>query len=175
MLSSKTRTFFVRGVIINAVSQEEAMKLKAAMTDGMPGVIVEAMSSREFASSFLEQVVGEALGVEKPHLRPAEFYVQKPDFTINCGEFGVELRLTGVSREGRKAKQFHDALKALHELARNALQQAVNVKGLQYKVQLFCVMMLNGDVETSPGSGVYSNVLEHPAEWVESTSEDTSG
>lgn len=150
------------------------MKLKAVVTSDMPNAVAGVLSSKKFALAFLDQVVGEVLGVEEPRERPAEFYVQKPDFTVNCGGFGVELRLTGVSREGRKAKQFHDALTKLHELAKDALQKAMAKAEMQEQVQLFCVIMLTADVETAPGSGTYSNVLEHEAEWVKAASEDAS-
>jgi hypothetical protein len=144
------------------------VKLKAVVTDGAPHPIVEALRTRRFATNFLVQVATEILGAENALERPAEFYVQIPDRTIYTGTgegFGVELRLTGVSRNGRKASQFHKALAALHEIAKDEIVKALNSSpGL--RVQLFTVLMLDGDIETSPGSGVYSSVLEHVAEWI---------
>lgn len=144
------------------------MKIKAVVTRGIPTAIETAMLSKELTEKLLSEVIGKALGVEDPLERPAEFYVQEPDYTICCGPFGVEIRLTGVTREGRKVAQFHKALERLHALARNTLQEALDMPSVdQMRVQLFCVIMLNGDVETAAGSGVYSNVLESKAEWVE--------
>ena len=144
------------------------MKLKAVVTEGTPHPVVEALRTRGFATNFLVQVATEILGAENALARPAEFYVQIPDRTIYTGTgegYGVEIRLTGVSRNGRKAAQFHKALAKLHEIAKEKMAKALNnSQGL--RVQLFTVLMLDGDIETSPGSGVYSNMLEHPAEWI---------
>lgn len=148
------------------------MRLETTVTEGIPNAVISAMASAEFAGKFLDEVVGEILGAKNPRERPAEYYVQKPDFTIGCGPCGVELRLTGVSRDGRKASQFHQALTRLHELARSALQEAVNTKGLQIKVQFFVAIMLDSAIETAPGSGKYSNILESEAEWVETTASE---
>lgn len=146
------------------------MKLKAAITDGAPEPVVAAMGSQVFANRFLNEVVAEILGVEDAAERPAEFYVQLPDRTVYTGiGFGVELRLTGVSRNGRKVSQFHKALAKLHQIASDKIAKALKGTACP-QIQLFTVIMLDGDVETSPGSGVYSNVLEHPAEWVTATS-----
>ncbi len=146
------------------------VKLKAVITDGAPKLVVAAMSSQVFANRFLNEVVAKILGAENALERPAEFYVQLPDRTIYTRGLGVELRLTGVSRNGRKASQFHKALAKLHEIAKDALSNALKGRTV-YQIQLFTVLMLDGDIETSPGSGVYSNVLEHPAEWVTATQE----
>ena len=143
------------------------MKLKAVITDGTPEPVVSAMSSKEFASSFLTEVVSETLGAEDAFQRPAEYYVQVPDRTIfTGGGFGVELRLTGVSRNGRSAKQFHNALKRLHQIAEGVIYYALIRCTPGTSVQLFTVLELDGEIETSPGSGEYSRFIEHPAEWV---------
>jgi len=143
------------------------MQLKAVITRGAPEGLVEAFASELFAGNFLKQVVGACLGAQEPIKRPAEFYVQEPDRTVCVnGHIGVELRFTGVSRNGRKAKQFHAALTTLETLARQTISHALTSGGSLMKVQLFCVLMLDGDVETSPGSGQYSNVLETEAIWV---------
>ncbi|MBI2475327.1 hypothetical protein HYV69_02780 [Candidatus Uhrbacteria bacterium] len=125
------------------------------------------MSSKRFAMSFLVDVVTEILGPQSAIERPAEFYVQWPDRTVYTESgFGVELRLTGVSRYGRKASQFHKALAKLHDIAKNEIADALATSACGTRIQLYTVIMLDGDIETSPGSGVYSSVLEHEAEWV---------
>lgn len=151
--------------------KEMSVKLKAVITDGAPQPVEEALYSGEFAATFLVEVVQKLLGVTDAISRPAEFYVQHPDISIYAGDgrFGVELRLTGVSRNGRTPKQFHEALKHLHEIAKTKIKLALEKCGSDSCIQLFTVIMLDGDIETSPGSGVYSNVLEHPAEWVTGT------
>jgi hypothetical protein len=76
-----------------------------------------------------------------------------------------------VSRNGRKAKQFHDALKDLVRIVRGTIE-AVLQPG--QNCQIFCVIMLDGEVETSPGSGHYSNNLESTPEWVFLTGGDST-
>ncbi|MBI1961502.1 MAG: hypothetical protein HYS45_02270 [Parcubacteria group bacterium] len=126
--------------------------------------LFKAFSSEGFARTFLENVLVGCLGAKDPAERPAEYYVQEPDPMVTVGVcLGVELRLTGISRGGRTAKQFHDALKALKDLAARTIAENLKVG----RVQLFVVIMLDGDVETKPGSGQYSNVLESDAIWVE--------
>lgn len=140
------------------------MKIKAACI-GVPPLVVEALSGTEFASAALQEVVGEALGVKNVLNRPAEYYVQFADVgpAPKRGMMGVEVRLTGVSRNGRKAKQFHDALRALECIVERTVMKTLD-RGK--KCQIFCVIMIDGDVETSPGSGNYSNNLESKPIWV---------
>ena len=135
------------------------MKLKAAISDGAPQELIMAYGSRDFAQRFLADVVGKVFGAENPDTRPAEYYVQTPDQTVQVHErlIGVEVRLTGVSREGRAASVFHRALEALDELV--TVTAVANLQVGQI-AQIFVVMMLDKEVETAPGSGIYSNVLE---------------
>ncbi len=146
-------------------------KLKAAISRNAPGQLLAALASVDFVTEFLVGVVGECLGVENPTERPAEYYAQEPDATISIGDHvGVELRLTGVSRGTRDHTQFHDALVALHSLAARYIAQAI--KGTEVpRVQLFVVIMLDGDVPLPPVKGQsgtkYTSVLEHDAEWIE--------
>ena len=144
------------------------MKLKAVVSSRAPEDLHEAFASQEFTALFMSQVLAECLGVENPHLRPAEFYVQRPDESVTIDDhLGVELRLTGVSRDGRKAALFHQALKALELLARQTIIQVLRDQGdSETEIQLFVVIMLDGDIETTPGSGIYSSVLENKACWV---------
>ena len=87
------------------------MKLKPAITRGVPESIVDAFGSEIFARAFLSEICEKILGAKDPASRPAEYYVQVPDETICVEGYGIEVRLTGVSRSGRKAAQFHAALR----------------------------------------------------------------
>ena len=140
------------------------MKIKAACI-GVPPLVVEALSGTEFASAALQEVVGEALGVKNVLNRPAEYYVQFADAgpAPKKDMMGVEVRLTGVSRNGRKAKQFHEALRALECIVERTVMKTLD-RGK--KCQIFCIIMIDGDMETSPGSGNYSNNLESEPVWV---------
>jgi len=148
-------------------SEVLSMKLKAVVSSKVSREIVDAVGSPEFAYAFMTGIVSGIFGVEDSDRRPAEYYVQMPDRTISLGPAGVELRLTGVSRGTRSADIFHKALNALHTLAKERLQIAANSLPAGFQVQLFCVLMLDGDIETAPGSGKYSSVLEHDPEWIE--------
>ncbi len=147
--------------------KENIVKLKAVITNNAPIELFQAFSSADFARSFLRCVAEENLGATNTMERPAEYYVQEPDRSIATGpNIGVELRLTGVSRNGRKASQFHGALHALVDIAEDIISDVLTeLKGSE-EVQLFCVLMLDGDIETEPGSGVYSSVLETEAIWI---------
>jgi len=137
------------------------MKLKAAISSDAPGTLFEEFGSPRFANAFLQRVVGDVFGVPFPTLRPAEFYVQVPDRTIRVHDRnGVEVRLTGVSRTGRPAKAFHDALEKLEELVVERALFALQGCPDEDTVQIFIVMMLDGEIETVPGLGHYSSVLE---------------
>jgi hypothetical protein len=141
------------------------VKIKAACV-GTPQLVVQALSGTPFASMVLSAVIGRSLGVENVLERPAEYYVQDADVgpAPKAGVMGVEVRLTGASRSGRTPKQFHNALKELYRITREAVRQALSPG---QKCQVFCVIMIDGEIETAAGSGVYSNNLEGPAEWVE--------
>ena len=97
--------------------------------------------------------------------RPAEFYLQIADTgpSARVGMMGVEVRLSGVSRQGRTAKQFHLALEKLVEVVVRFVTKSLPV---DKTCQVFCVIMLDGDIETSPGSGQYSANIESEPQWV---------
>jgi len=130
--------------------------------------VAKALRSPEFAAAFLTKVVGEHLGAENPLERPAEYYVQKPDWIIqaNPGYYGVEFRLTGTTRNGRTPAQFHKALKETHALVKATIREALVAAKSGQRIQMFCVIMLDDSVEIVPGSGKYSNIIEAEAEWI---------
>ena len=64
-------------------------------------------------------------------------------------------------------------LRALHALVKQTLFQVLreNTRWFDLEIQIFVVIMIDGDIETAPGSGRYSNTLESEPEWVSSSSE----
>lgn len=135
------------------------MELKAAITKGAPARLIAAFGTMGFADAFLHDVVGTAFGIEDPLRRPAEYCVLEPDITNEAdGLIGVGVRLTGASRDGRTPKVFHDAQKALELLVERTTGEALH--GTGKSAQIFIVMVLDKEIEVSPGSGRYSNVLE---------------
>lgn len=141
------------------------MKLKAAITRGTPEAVIKNLGSQEFARAFLEEVCQGQLGAVHVLFHPAAFYVQEPDTTVNVdGRLGVELRLTGVSRGTRLPEQFKEAIKTLHRLAMQAISNGLLEGAAKEEVELFTVLMLDGD--TSAPQGGYSNVLELGPDWV---------
>jgi len=143
------------------------MKIKPAVTKGIDSAVVVALDSPDFAGRVLEGVCHDCLGATNVLGRPAEYYVQELDQTVRVGnDYGVEVRLTGVSRNGRTPKQFHEALKRLVELYRKQIYDALVSAVSTQRVQLFVVIMIDGDVEVSPDSGQYSNALESDPVWI---------
>ena len=140
------------------------MKIKAAVIGG-PDSIAAALSSRLFAQRVLQEVVGDALGVSAVLQRPAEYYVQNADQgpSPDPEVMGVEVRLTGASRNGRTPKQFHRALRTLEGIVESTVLEALCAEGSGLRCQIFCVLMADDDIETRPGSGVYSSVIEGDA------------
>ena len=136
------------------------MKIKAACI-GTPQEVVDAFSSNPFAASAL-MAVGEKLGIHDILSRPAEYYVQKADVgpAPRKGIMGVEVRISGVSRDGRTPKQFHDTLIEIVNIVRCTIEGRI---GSEDECQIFCVIMLDGAIEVSPSSGLYSvNVESKP-------------
>ncbi len=140
------------------------MKIKAACI-GTPQGVAEALSGMAFAASVLHYVIGQNLGVTNVLDRPAEFYVQHADTgpAPKRGVMGVEVRLTGATRDGRTPKQFHEALSGLLTIVKETVEEALPT-GQQ--CQVFCVIMIDGQIETAPKSGKYSNALESEAVFV---------
>ena len=140
------------------------MKIKAACI-GTPEAVVEALSSSKFARKVLSQVVRDALGVQNPLLKPSQYYVQNADVgpAAEGGVMGVEVRLTGASRKGRTAEQFHAALNALD---RAVGETVFDVLTPGQECEVFCVVMVDAEVEFPPRSGEYTNTLESAPRWV---------
>ncbi|MCL5794830.1 MAG: hypothetical protein M1338_00505 [Patescibacteria group bacterium] len=154
------------------------MKFKAVLSGintAINPAIVKAMSSSQLAKKLIELVSGKCLGAANPLFRPSEYYMQWPDMAVAAidGTMGVEMRLTGVSRDGREPKQFHEALRVLHEVTKDTLKQAMEESGCRESIQLFTAIMLDGEVPVDPKSGLYSNILEHPAEWIKAGADDS--
>lgn len=143
------------------------MKIKAACI-GTPQDVADALSGSSFASEALSKVVGDALGVKDVLNRPAEYYVQTADVgpAPKEGVMGVEVRLTGASRNGRTPKQFYEAMALLVTIVNKVVAHALPG---HMKCQTYCVIMLDSEIETFPGSGSYSRNLESNAEWVYGT------
>ena len=122
----------------------------------------------DFATSVLVLVVGNALGVEKPLERPAEYQIMHAEIgsTAKGSIAGVCVRLTGVSRNGRTTKQIHVALR---ELERITVETLAVVLDADQGCQVQCVIGLDGEIETAPESGQYSAVIESEAVWVQGT------
>lgn len=139
------------------------MKAKAACI-GTPKGLVDYLSSTEFAAKLLTTVVGNALGVHDVLDRPSEYYLQNADEgpSASEGKMGVEVRLTGVSRNNRNSKQFKDASVILQTITKSAVKKHIP-RG--QRCQVFTVVMCDKEVEIA--SGTYTATIEHEAEWVE--------
>ncbi len=122
---------------------------------------------RGFYREFVTQVLGEILGVKDALSRPAAYYPQKPDEmdTVVDGMFGLVLQLTGVSRDGRTAKQFQDAYKLAAELVSHFVKSNIP-RGT--RVQVMVQFALDGAAECNANSpGTYTAIPDWAEFWVE--------
>ncbi len=141
------------------------MKFKAVLVGNVPADLRNTISSVEFAKLLFNEIVGKVFGVPYPATRPAEYYMQQPDEGVSVhGSWGVIMNLTGVSRGNRPSKLFHEAIKRLHGPTAELVHKTV---GEGNQAQVFAAIMLDGDIETQPGSGQYSSVIESSAEWID--------
>ena len=144
------------------------MKVKAVVPvdstgsdDSVPKRLMDAFGGAAFARRVLTEVVGECLGVENVLDRPAEYYVQRPDemVAIEGKPLGVVVTISGASRDGRKAKQFHTALTKLHGIVMDTIKSLFALDEAA-DVQFFCIVQLDGQIELTPRSGTYGTQLE---------------
>lgn len=142
------------------------MKVKAAVTKGIPEQVVETLNSPELAQLVFTKVAQKHLRVGK--MGPAEFYVQECDLAVSCDKsLGCEVRLTGVSRNRYRSEQdFYDALNALEKEYRKAIENSLPARS-DKRIQLFCVLMLDGFITTPDGKE--TNMLETEPIWLKST------
>ncbi len=145
------------------------MKIKACVIGGN-FELHNFLSSSSFSLQVLTKVVQNVLKVENAVKRPAEYYLQNADVgpAPTEGMIGVEVRMTGISRDGRPASAFHQALRVLEQVVSETVIFALS-SGT--RCQIFCVLMLDGEIESSPGSGMYTSVLEGKPFWVDETGE----
>ncbi|MBI4022679.1 hypothetical protein HY375_00745 [Candidatus Berkelbacteria bacterium] len=140
------------------------MKVKATITRGAPSAVIDAFGGEVFAEDVLKHVIGDVLGAVDPSQRPAEYFVQEPDLSVcvHSGCLGVVVQLSGVSRGDRSPDSFLGALQLLEEIAIETIKRN---RG-EARLQLFCVIALDGDVPAGSGVGGYSSLLETKACWI---------
>jgi hypothetical protein len=145
------------------------MKFKAVVVGPDDNIIVgdlmQKLGSLDFATEVLQKVADKKLGFGNPLDRPAEAYLQLPDRGMSK-EIGVVMNLTGVSRDGREPKQFHEALQVLHDSTVSVIQEVMNRLEFTCGVQAWTTIMLDGPIPIDKDSGQYSSILESRAEWV---------
>ncbi|MFA6018026.1 MAG: hypothetical protein WCT28_03265 [Patescibacteria group bacterium] len=154
---------------IKAVVPEDSTCLQDSVL--RPRCFVDAFGSEAFARRVLLEVVGECFGAERVLDRPSEYYVQRPDEMVVIGNrqpLGVVVTISGVSRDGRRAKQFHAAMAKLCEIVKDTIEGALSVLDGAVDVQFFCLIQLDGQIELTPGSGTYGTQLEQTG-WVKHT------
>lgn len=140
------------------------MQLQITITRGIPKCVVKAFKSQEFASAALWNIIGN-LGVEDPHLRPAEYNVAVLRSTCTDLRFGVMARLVDVSRDSRELPQLKQARLSLHHLINATTNAALAEKELIGQTQTTATIVL--DREITKGSGKRSNLIEGVAHQVD--------
>lgn len=139
------------------------MKIKAVVSRKAPKAVHDATDDDAWCAEMLVATLT-PLGVTDALDRPSEFYVQDNDVAkqLKAGVFGVEVRLSGVSRLKRKSEQFTKAVKVLFAQYAQCIAGALD--GTDVRVQLFVSEMINGDVQGEDGT--WSPILEVPAQWI---------
>lgn len=140
------------------------MKVKAAITEGVPQKLIEAIDSADTARQIFV-LLAHNLRTAEGELGPATHYMQKSDQTIQVwpGKFGCEVRVSGVSVTYRRAPvDFWNAVSELHKFLKELIEKTVP-KGT--KIQLFAALMLDNPVRDAQGN--QTTLLESTPEWVE--------
>lgn len=142
------------------------MKLSSTVIGPNIPSVAGTLSGPKFAKAVIEEVMANILGVKDALDRPAEYCVERSNTGASAhGDLcGVHILLNGVSRNGRESKVFHLALKALNALVQKNVFEALEPGG---RCQVFVTIELDGEVETAPGSKVYSRFLESAATVIE--------
>ena len=132
--------------------------------------IREIIEKPTWANRLLREVCGKCLGVDNPTGRPAEFRVEMPNYTIPTGrldEIGFAITLREVTVGSRSLSQLHKAQKTLQQLMVGVVNAAYNDTENPIRIQIFASIELDEPVETAPGSGQRSRLLESDPEWIE--------
>lgn len=143
------------------------MILRQSVSDCVPELI-DRLGSSDYASLILEKVISQMPGVDNVVLRPAEYCVERPVelVTPTDGEPGVHVVLDGVSRGTRAVSCFHRAIETLAAIVASEVRHGLENADSRGRVQVFCSIRLDRDIETSPGSGEYAFLLEAKPVWV---------
>lgn len=140
------------------------MKLKAAATRTLPPALLEAMNSSRITEQFYE-IIEDCLNVDRDAIGPATHFVQETDLTIPDEEhgMGVNVAFTMVSvNRHRSSQDFADALCAIERVYEDMIADFVPTGT---KVQLFCVLAVDGEIEDFNGRP--TRLLETEPKWVE--------
>ncbi len=103
------------------------MKVKAAITEGAPEILVVAMDDPETGLQIFA-ILAHELRIAQDELGPATHYMQRSDRTIEVwpGKFGCEVRVSGVSVTYRRAPvDFWNAVTNLHTFLKNLIEKTV--------------------------------------------------
>lgn len=140
------------------------MKLKCAATSNLPPALLLALDSAEVVEAF-DSIIIRCLHVKWQDIGPATHFVQETDKTIprRNGEGGINVAFTMVSNNRfRSDEDFAQALRAIEDLFAGFIHAHVP-QG--QKVQLFCVLQTERDIEGFDGKPV--RLLETDPVWIE--------
>ena len=130
-----------------------------SMCLGTPSEVPDALSRQFFGQKVLVDVVEKGLGFTDVLSRPAEFCflpAYRGPSAARRGLMGVQVQLAHVRRNGKTPKQFHKALQVFHKIVKDTVSNSL---GYGQKCQVMCIIELDGEIETFPGSGINSRFL----------------
>ncbi|MDO8633378.1 MAG: hypothetical protein Q7K38_02440 [Candidatus Wildermuthbacteria bacterium] len=140
------------------------MKVKAAITEGAPEALMQAIDSPATARQIFA-LLARDLRVKQKDLGPATHYMQRSDRTIQAwpGKLGCEMRVSGVSVTPHRAPvDFWNAVDDLHKFLKSLIVRTAP-KGT--KIQLFVAIMLDSPIRDPQNQ--MTTLLESTSEWVE--------
>jgi hypothetical protein len=150
--------------LVIVLSKEFTVILGSTINASPSSKLFKAFASPQYATRFINDVVGDIFGITNARECPAEYPVEFPTRAVHTGEMGVLVCLSEVSRKKgeRSVMTFHRALATLQDLA------VATTRGcdLASKVQVRALMILDAKIAIAPGSKVRSSIIESPAVWV---------
>ncbi len=131
------------------------MNISVAIEGGkeLTARLMAAFQGEEFARAACEVLAG-LVGDDVPAPKSVEVNTDS--------EAGVMVKVTGLVRNGRTPKRFHDTFTIFRGRVRKTIEDLIAIDEAA-EVPFTCAFDLDAEIETTPGSGQYGTRLEHSA------------
>ncbi|USN53340.1 MAG: hypothetical protein H6760_04205 [Candidatus Nomurabacteria bacterium] len=143
------------------------MRLQITVTNDVDvDVIHRVLKSPAFANKLFHEIVGTLFPEQT--VGPAEFMIEEPVRALGCvpeTPLGIRLTLLEVRQDRIPVKTFHQLVAKMTELLGTALTAYLGPRAGH--VQTCSFLMLDRAIETTPGSGILSTVINSEPRWVD--------